>query len=296
MDQARVIVSFGAESIIETADGQLYRALTRRRTGRAITGDRVDWTGQPPHQVAIERIHPRRNTLVRTNYRGQERPLAANLEQLVVVCASEPAPDQRLLDRYLVLATSLNVTPVVVINKSDRLGDHAMPALQAALAGAHARACTIHTVSCVTGDGLETLTAALADRTSLLVGQSGVGKSSLINALVPDRQARTQAISEASGQGRHTTTETTLYPLPGGGDLVDSPGVRILRLAHLSRDVIESGFPEIVPYADACEFRDCGHDREPGCAVRDAVDQGRIDASRVASLRELLAERNGGYS
>lgn len=294
MDQARVIVSFGADSIIETADGQLYRALTRRRTGRAITGDRVDWSGQPPYQVAIERIHPRRNTLVRTNYRGQEKPLAANLDQLAIVCAPEPTPDRRLLDRYLVLAASLDVDPVVVINKSDRLADGAADALRAALAGVHARGCPLHTVSCVTGEGLDDLAAILAGQTSLLVGQSGVGKSSLINALVPDRQARTQAISEASGQGRHTTTETTLYPLADGGTLVDSPGVRILRLAHLPRDVIESGFPDIAPYAEACEFRDCGHDREPGCAVRAAIDAGRVDAQRVESLRELLAERNAG--
>ncbi|WP_290647927.1 ribosome small subunit-dependent GTPase A [Aquisalimonas sp.] len=292
MNHGQVIISFGAESIVETPAGELLRCLTRRRTGRTICGDMVEWSGPLPDQLAIDRIQPRRNTLVRTNYRGQERPLAANLDQLVVVCAPEPTPDPRLLDRYLVLARSLDVPPLVVINKGDLLTGTLPTRMETALLGARAQDCPIHIVSTVNGAGLDALTQSLGHRTSLLAGQSGVGKSSLINRLIPDRQARTQAISEASGQGRHTTTETTLYRLPAGGGLVDSPGVRMLRLAHLSHADIEAGFPDIAPHADRCEFRDCGHGVEPGCAVRAAIAKGTITAERLASLRELLAERN----
>ncbi len=288
MEQGRVIVSFGAESVVATDSHGLLRCTTRRRTGRTVSGDTVDWSGTPPHQCVIDAIHPRRNTLVRTDYRGREKPLAANLDQLLIVCAPEPEPDPRLVDRYLVLATHLGLQPLLAMNKADL----ARPELPATLREASSRnACPVFHVSAASGDGLDDLTAALAGCTTLLVGQSGVGKSSLINALVPDRQARTQAISEASGQGRHTTTETTMYPLPGGGDLVDSPGVRILRLGHLARDTIQTGFPEIAQQAPHCEFRDCEHGEEPGCAVQTAVSRGDIHPSRLTSFHELLRER-----
>ena len=283
----RVVVNFGAESIVADASDALYRCVTRRRTGRAVCGDRVEWRLHTPREGLIERILPRDNTLVRTDYRHRERPLAANLDRLVAVCAAQPEPDIRLLDRYLVLAHSLGVEPVLVINKSD-LG---APVPEHTLIGPRATGCAVHTVSANSGAGLEALRAALSSGTSLLAGQSGVGKSSLINALVPDRNARTQAISEASGQGRHTTTETTLYGLPDGGALIDSPGVRILRLAHLDRATLEGGFAEIAPLAEQCTFRDCEHEGEPGCAVRAAVERGEVAPHRLEGLRELLRFR-----
>ncbi len=288
MEQGRVIVSFRSECLVATTTGEMVRCTTRRRTGRAVCGDNVDWSGAPG-QYVIDTIHPRRNTLVRTDYRGRHKPLAANLDQLLIVCAAEPPPDPRLVDRYLVLAATMGLRPLLAMNKSD-LGAARLPApLEEA---SRQQDCEIHRISASTGDGLGALTTCLAGSTTLLVGQSGVGKSSLINALVPDRHARTQAISEASGQGRHTTTETTLYPLPAGGELVDSPGVRILRLGHLSREEIESGFAEIARRAEDCDFRDCEHGDEPGCAVRSAMEQGLIHPERLNGFRELLKERN----
>ncbi|MDN3518334.1 ribosome small subunit-dependent GTPase A [Aquisalimonas lutea] len=292
MDQGRVLVTYGTESVVETADGTLVRCLTRRRTGRPVCGDRVDWSGRPPGECVIQAIHPRRNTLIRTDYRGHEKPLAANLDQLLFMCAPEPAPDARLMDRYLVLAESLGITPLIAVNKQDLAADPAlaMPGMVTDAASRHGFA--VHAVSAASGQGLEALAQALTGMTTLLAGQSGVGKSSLINALVPDRHVRTQEISATSGQGRHTTTATTLYSLPDGGAIVDAPGVRTLRLGHLSRASIQQGFPEIAALAAHCTYRDCEHGDEPGCAVRSAAAEQRISATRLRNFRELLAERS----
>ncbi|MCH8502887.1 MAG: ribosome small subunit-dependent GTPase A [Ectothiorhodospiraceae bacterium] len=284
-----VMAGYGAESVVQTEDDSLLRCLTRRRTGRAVCGDRVRYKQSTPQEGTIEEILPRRNTLSRTNYRGQERILAANLDRVIVVIAAEPAPDFVLLDRYLVLAAHLDTEASILLNKTDLPGA-AAPELQERLDLYRSLDYPVLTSCTKREDGLEPLRRLLVDQTSILVGQSGVGKSSLINHLVPDREARTQALSEASGQGRHTTTETTLYPLPDGGALMDSPGIRILRLGHLSRDELARGFREFRPYLDQCQFRDCVHLDEPGCAVRVAVAEGRGDSRRLQSFHLLLQE------
>ncbi|MFO7859258.1 MAG: ribosome small subunit-dependent GTPase A [Ectothiorhodospiraceae bacterium] len=292
MSADRVVVAHGDHCVVNTTDGELVRCAVRRRTGRPVCGDWVSWSGTPPSDGVIEGIEARHNTVTRTDYRGRAKPLAANMDQMVFVCAPQPAPDARLLDRYLVLATSLGLPTLVVVNKAD-LREAAGNGVPAAITESVARHdCAVHSTSATDGTGLSPLAHALGHRASLLVGQSGVGKSSLINALVPDHSARTAAISTASGQGRHTTTATTLYPLPAGGALVDAPGVRTLRLGHLDRAGIEAGFPEIASAAADCDYRDCEHGQEPGCAVAAAAARGTIDAERLARFRELLAERN----
>lgn len=285
----RVVVGFGAESIVELGNGELLRCKTRRRTGRAVCGDQVRFRQSTPQEGVIEEILPRRNQLSRTNYRGQERVLAANIDLLAVVIAPKPDPDFTLVDRYLVLAEHLEARACLVQNKADLPGASEAD-LQDRLDGYRQLDYPVLGTSAATGAGVGSLAAALSGGTGILVGQSGVGKSSLINQLVPDRQARTQALSHASGQGRHTTTETTLYPLSGGGALIDSPGIRILRLAHLSPGDIANGFRELRPYAGQCQFRDCTHREEPGCAVRPAVARGDIDPRRLANFHLLLEE------
>ncbi|MEX0732914.1 MAG: ribosome small subunit-dependent GTPase A [Aquisalimonadaceae bacterium] len=286
-----VVVGYGAESIVQADDGSLHRCVIRRRTGRPVCGDRVEWTQGAGKSGTIEQILPRHNELARTNYRGQARILAANLDCLMIVLAPQPAPDRELIDRYLVLAHSLRMDPLLVINKHDLLAASERSGLESGMLAPWVNL----DYSCVwtstkTDTGLDSLKQWLGDRVGILVGQSGVGKSSLINALLPERNARTQALSEASGQGRHTTTETTLYPLQDQGALVDSPGIRILRLGHLSSEIIANGYRDFHPYRDHCQYRNCTHRNEPDCAVREAVDKGRIHPLRFASYHALLAE------
>nr|WP_282571311.1 ribosome small subunit-dependent GTPase A [Methylonatrum kenyense] len=286
----RVLVGYGPTSVVHEADDRLYRCVSRRRTGRAICGDHVRFSLPQPNEGVIEEILPRRNTLSRTNYRGQVRPLAANIDCMMVVLAPEPAPDPELVDRYLVLAHDLSVKPVLLLNKVDLVADGG--AAETRLLGEWQQlGVETRQLSAKTGRGLDSLARTMAGGTAILLGQSGVGKSSLINALIPDLPARTQALSRTSGQGRHTTTETTLYPLESGGALMDSPGIRILRLAHLDPPALAAGFSEIGALAEHCHYRDCRHEDEPDCAVLAAADQGGISARRLASYQALLRER-----
>jgi len=287
-----VLVGHGGESVVQAEDGALHRCLTRRRTGRAVCGDSVEWRPETAGTGIIERILPRRNELTRTNYRGKARVLAANLDCLMAVIAPEPKPDPELVDRYLVVAHSLDVEALVILNKRDLL-DAEEDMEDALLSPWQGLGHPTIGVSSLRGDGLDGLRQWIGARTGILVGQSGVGKSSLINVMVPDRSARTRALSEASGLGRHTTTETTLYDLPGGGALIDSPGIRILRLGHLSPDSIALGFRDFQPYLGRCRYRDCSHREEPGCAIVEASRRGLIDQRRLASYHALLAECRG---
>lgn len=292
MLSGRVLVGYGSTTVVRSdEDQQLYRCVSRRRTGRSICGDHVRFSLPQPGEGVIEEILPRRNTLSRTNYRGQARALAANIDTLMVVLAPEPAPDPELIDRYLVLAHSLSITPMLLLNKIDlAAGDP--EAEEARLLGEWRRlGVASRQLSAKAGLGLDTLRQNLAAVTTILLGQSGVGKSSLINALIPDLPARTQALSEASGQGRHTTTETTLYPLDCGGALMDSPGIRILRLAHLTQAELEAGFSEIGALAEYCHYRNCQHVDEPGCAVLEAAARDEVSARRLASYQALCRER-----
>nr|WP_301289503.1 ribosome small subunit-dependent GTPase A [Natronocella acetinitrilica] len=261
--------------------------MTRRSTGRVVCGDRVTVRESFPGEAVVERILPRRNVLERTNYRGQAKPLAANLDLLFVVIAPAPIPDLHLLDAYLVLASHLAVKPVIVLNKVDTLTD--THPLHADLALYRELGYGMISVSAKQAVGLDAVGETLDGGTAILLGQSGVGKSSLVNRLIPDIDARTQALSATSGQGRHTTTETTLYHVPPTGALIDSPGIRILRLGHLPASEIQRGFPEVAEHAQGCDYRDCRHDREPACAVRAALESGQIAASRLVSFHRLLA-------
>ncbi|PWG64269.1 ribosome small subunit-dependent GTPase A [Sediminicurvatus halobius] len=290
-----VVASFGSDCIVEAADGRLLRCHLRRRGGRSarpVCGDRVVWRESGGEGV-VERIEPRVSVIERGDFRGRPRPLAANVTRLVVVLADPPGLDTRLLDRYLVLTHSLSLAALIFLNKADQLDTAGRARVTAALAPYEALGERILTGSAATGAGLAELRQALAEETVILVGQSGVGKSSLARALVPDLDVRTGTLSETSGQGRHTTSTTTLHPLPGGGCLIDSPGVRTLRLEHFPPEAITRGFPEITERAGQCRFRDCRHDREPGCAVRAALARGEIHPERLASWRSLLAKGGG---
>ncbi len=289
----RVIANYGAELVVEDGGG-LYRCSVRQNLGGLACGDHVVWQLTDFGAGVVVAVEPRRSLLTRPDYSGRSKLIAANMDWVGIVVAPRPALNEFLVDRYLVAVEAIGVAALIVFNKVD-LPDPALRIeLDARLAVYQRIGYPLLQASTKTEHGLDTLRERLAGRTSILVGQSGVGKSSLIQALLPDRELRIQAVSEATGMGTHATTTATLYHLPGGGELIDSPGIRSFELGELSVDDLEQGFREFAPYLGRCRFSNCGHTVEPGCALREAVARGDIDARRLESYHQLKASLASG--
>jgi len=260
--------------------------------GRALAlavGDQVD-VRRVAGGGAIEAVAPRRNLVWRSDA-FKEKLLAANVTQIAAVVAPDLSLDEELLNRWMIAAESTACRFVIVANKADL---PSFAALRARLAPFAALGYPV--VELAAKRDPAPVLPWLAAQHTVLVGQSGMGKSTLINALVPDAAVRTSEVSEALNAGRHTTTATALYPLPAaGGDawIVDSPGMKAFGLAHLDPEVLAHAFVELRPYLGRCRFRDCRHDREPGCAVAAAVAAGKVAPHRLALLHALLREARG---
>jgi ribosome biogenesis GTPase len=212
----------------------------------------------------------------------------ANIDQVVVVfAAANPDPHPRMLDRFLVIAESNSLSARIVVNKCDLVAE----AGARRIFGDYEKAgYPVHYTSVVSGNGLEELRETVQGRVSALSGPSGVGKSSLMNALFPGLNLRVGAISESVNKGRHTTVGALLYPLPGGGFVADTPGLREVGLWGISMREVAACFPELLPYLDSCRFADCTHLVEPGCAVREAVNAGAVSKARWESYAKLRDE------
>lgn len=281
--EATVVVNFGTQALLDTgADGYL-RCTVRGKRLRAVCGDVVHWQRVDGHHGVIERIVRRERALERSDGRGGAQPVASGLDQVLVVVAPEPPPDAVLVDRYLVMVERAGLGAAIVANKTDLDESSVEEQFSEFIQAGY----PLHTCSARSGAGLDELRDKVAGKVTLLVGQSGVGKSSLLNALVPDLELQTGELSAATGEGRHTTTATTRYRLPGGGALVDSPGVREFWLPHMPRQELAAGFREIHLLAPECRFRDCAHIKEPDCAVLAAVATGQVSERRYASYRQL---------
>ncbi len=279
-----VIVNHGARALIEISDGTRLRCSVRGKRLRPVCGDRVDWRRVDAESGVIERIADRRTALERADGPRRTSAIAANLDRVFVVVAPEPEPDAVLIDRYLVMIERGGIEAAIVVNKSDL-----PPAgFLSRFAEFERAGYPLFPVSAVDGSGLPSLSAAFSGRANLLVGQSGVGKSSLLNALVPDLALQTGLLSLGSGEGRHTTTATTAYRLDDSATLVDSPGVREFWLPEMPAPDLIRGFREIARAGENCRFRDCVHASEPDCAVRVALDTGGISERRYRSYRALL--------
>lgn len=286
LQPATVVAAYGRRTALRLANGAEVNARIKGRKLQAVCGDRVqarpienepDWL--------IESVDHRKNALTRPNLRGKAEILAANLDLLVAVCADQPAPDWFIVDRYLCAAELMRIAGAVVFNKVDAgsAPPHVVDELdQYAETGYPVAACSART-----GNNLEAFTKIVSGNEAIIVGQSGVGKSSLINALTQSEQ-RTAEISVTRREGKHTTVATIMLPLPGGGYIVDSPGVRDYAPAIAEAADVAAGFPEIRSTAEQCRFANCRHRREPGCAVKAAVDEGRVAARRFESYRRLL--------
>ncbi len=283
----RVITRHGQNLVIQGQDHSYTHCLFRQNLGEVVCGDRVVWQATHDNEGVVTALLPRDSVLSRPDFNGRQKPLAANITQLVVVLAPEPKPTGYLTDQYLVAAERIGVSAIIALNKADLLDEQAWQAFSEAFAHYEKIGYPVVRISAKQTAGLTPLQQHLQHQTSILVGQSGVGKSSLINALMPHRNIQEGKLSEASGLGRHTTSAATLYTLDTGGEIIDSPGVRSFRLGDLSRQELEQGFREFSPHLGKCQFSNCAHKSEPGCALVEAVEQGEIDPDRLQNFLHM---------
>ena len=281
--KGQVITHLGKGLAVET-NGQMLLCHTRRRLAKAAVGDQVLLQQSAPTQGCVEEILPRRSILMRPARNGKTRPVAANIDQVFVVFAPQPAGDFLLIDQYLAVCENHKITAHLLLNKTDLdISAQMFNELEVYQALGY----SLFKVSVKLPQGLAALQQAMQNKTSILSGQSGVGKSSLSNAFIPDKTLAINSLSAGNNHGRHTTTTATLYHLPAGGDLIDSPGVAIFGLAGLSEQQLAYGFREFQTLIAQCRFNDCRHVKDKDCAIRHAVADGRISANRYQRFLKL---------
>jgi ribosome biogenesis GTPase len=280
-----VVESYGRRVIVERALGDRVACKLKRRNLDLVAGDDVRILRAPgDDEWTVSERQPRRNVFNRSDSRGRSESLAANLDQLGVVIAPRPACDPFIVDRYLAGARYAGIDTLLIVNKQDLPSD---PGALSFIEPFRSLGIPVVPVSARTGAGLQDLIALLAGRRSLLAGQSGVGKSSLLNSLAGEAVRATGGLSQGSGEGRHTTVSSAILRTPWG-EIADSPGVRDYAPPVVPLQDVQLGFAEIAGRAHACRFLDCLHVREPQCAVQAGVESGTIDARRYESYRRLL--------
>lgn len=286
----RVISAHGRHYMVELENGEVLLCYPRGKRKDACVGDWVDVVRQGEKDAALLGIQNRRNLLHRSDEQ-RTKQFAANVDQLMVVVSGNPMFSEDLLGRALTGAWAAGVDPVIILNKID--DPHGLDQARLKLAPYRKLGVEIIELSALDlQQATERVLPPLQGKTTLLLGQSAMGKSTLLNALVPLAQAATQTHSIALGAGRHTTTATRLYHLPGGsGDLIDSPGVQTFGLAHLSAEDLEQGFPEFENGRQSCRFYNCTHLHEPGCGVLADLKSGLVHPDRHALYQRLFSEK-----
>lgn len=288
-----VITRFGQHADVEDPEtGIIHRCNLRRSIQSLVSGDRVVW--RPGVEAlqgiagVVEAVHERESMLTRPDYYDGVKAVAANVNQIIIVSAVLPELSLNIIDRYLIAAETVGIPPLIVLNKVDLLEADDRKQVEDTLSLYQEIGYEVRLVSSETGEGLDGLREDLKGHISIFAGQSGVGKSSLVNSLMPEVDAEVGDVSENSGLGQHTTTAARLYHFPDGGDLVDSPGVREFGLWHLEPEQVTEAFVEFRDYLGGCKFRDCKHGNDPGCIIREAVEEGKIHQARYDSYHKII--------
>lgn len=287
-----VTAHFGGQVLVEAGADAPVRCHFRATLEQLVVGDRVLWC--PPREPGsgdgvVTAIEPRTTVLKRPDNYGNLKPVAANVDQMLVVFAPRPVPSTVLLDRYLVAAELSGVNAMLVLNKADLIEEPERARLDELTALYQGLGYPLLAVSASSGEGMTPLSEALAGHTSVFVGQSGVGKSSLVNVLLPEAALDVGELSTVSGLGQHTTTTARLFHLPDGGNLIDSPGIREFGLWHINEQDLLRGYRDLAALAGHCRFRNCTHHHEPGCALTQAAEDGAISAERLANFFRIEA-------
>jgi len=281
-----VVAAHGRHFLVETAQDDALECITRGRKQEVVCGDHVELSLTAQGQGVIEKVLPRSSLFKRADA-FRTKPIAANATQVAIMVASRPSWSEDLLQRCLLAAESQQLPVLILANKAD------LPEHRATLEALSLyESLGYPVISLCAKRDIGVLRERLHGQLTLLAGQSGMGKSTLINALFPHADARVEAFSEALDSGRHTTTHSRLYRLDESSAVIDSPGFQEFALAHLSRDDIEAAMPDFKPYLGHCRFRDCRHDAEPGCALRQAVEDGHIARKRLGFFLHLMAENS----
>ena len=276
-----VITRYGQRLLVETESGELYQCTGRRNIELSVAGDQVLFQPTDNGEGVVTALLERDNSLTRS-----QKLIAANIDELWLVVAIEPHYQFELIDRYLVIAENANLPINIVVNKIEL--SQKIEQVMHDFSMYESVGYSVHYVSVKAQTNVAEFKAQLNDKTHIFLGQSGVGKSSLINELIPDLNLRVNEISTKSKLGKHTTTNTTLYHIPSGGDLIDSPGIREFQLDELTNKEILSGFREFKPYIGECKFRNCAHINEPKCAIKTAVESGDIHPMRYHNYLQLI--------
>ncbi len=297
-ESAIVISRFGQHADIETENKEVLRCNIRRTVSNIVCGDNVifrrakvslgDLAG------VIEAVEERSSQLTRPDFYDGVKVVAANIDQILMVSAVLPEFTPNIIDRYLVACEDMGIEPIILLNKIDLLDDEMLAYIESILDIYRDIGYQVFLLSNKNGQGIDELKKLLVNKNNIFVGQSGVGKSTLVNTVLPDSNILTKIVSENSGLGQHTTTVSRLHHLPSGGNLIDSPGIREFGLWHIEPDRVTWCFKEFREFLGGCKFRDCKHLNDPGCIIQQAVKDGKISELRIESYHRILESMQEG--